>query len=91
MWYSLTKKLRLLHAQLTFLRTTASNLESDLRKKYNSAELSLKVIPRLGAAVHVFTRNTDCKLIETEGEMVALVKSGSTRSYSLPVRFSVSV
>jgi hypothetical protein len=71
------------------LRKEASVLELWLRKRY-APELSLKVIPRLGAAVHISVTSSSSgkpllAKIDEKKEMVLLSKTGSTRAYSLPV------
>ncbi|GAA5876958.1 hypothetical protein JCM16303_006351 [Sporobolomyces ruberrimus] len=72
--------LRALHRKLTELRDQAFKLQNDLRKLYSSKNLTLKVLPKIGAAAHVLSRDGVLKL-EADERAHLYQKSNSTRAY----------
>lgn len=80
--------LRALHRKLTELRDQAFKLQNDLRKLYSSKNLTLKVLPKIGAAAHVLSRDGVLKL-EADERAHLYQKSNSTRAYVIRVRLSL--
>ncbi|GAA5916314.1 uncharacterized protein JCM6883_003919 [Sporobolomyces salmoneus] len=79
---SFSPALQKLHKELETLRDRAFKLQTDLRERYSSKNLSLKVIPRIGAAVHILTKEGVAK-IEADETAHLFQKSNSTRAYVL--------
>lgn len=79
-------ELAALHSHLQELRISASTLESSLQNLYQSPHLSLRVIQKLGAAIHVQTRSKGAALISVDRNASLVAKSGSTQAFTLPVR-----
>jgi hypothetical protein len=75
--------LQTLHDQLNALRREADQLERDLATKYAATGLSLKVVPKLGPVVHVMSKSNG--KIDHDSKAVLVTKTGSTRSYVVPV------
>lgn len=73
--------LRKLHGQLTDLRRAADQLEKDLRAKYKTKALSLKVQAKFGAVVHIMGKTTGYAAVEEDPKAHMVIKTGSTRSY----------
>ncbi|GAA5944272.1 mismatch repair ATPase MSH1 [Sporobolomyces koalae] len=69
-----------LHKELTTLRDRAFKLQAELRDRYSSKNLTLKVLPKIGAAAHVLSRDGVLKL-ESDESAHLYQKSNSTRAY----------
>lgn len=59
-------------------------MQTDLRERYSSKNLTLKIIPKIGAAVHILTREGVAK-IEADETAHLFQKSNSTRAYVIRV------
>ncbi|GAA6061012.1 hypothetical protein JCM10212_001068 [Sporobolomyces blumeae] len=70
------------HKDLTTLRDRAYKLQADLRTRYASKSLTLRVVAKIGPAVHVVLREGVAK-IDADDEAVLYQKSNSTRVYVL--------
>ncbi|GAA5897557.1 uncharacterized protein JCM6883_006736 [Sporobolomyces salmoneus] len=77
---SFSPALKKLHKELEILRDRAFKLQTDLRERYSSKNLTLKIIPKIGAAVHILTREGVAK-IEADETAHLFQKSNSTRAY----------
>lgn len=72
------------HATLLTLRQRASALASSLSEKYRSPTLTLKHVPKIGPALHMFSRDGVSKL-EADPAAMQVQKTGSTRVYVVQV------
>ncbi|GAA5843034.1 hypothetical protein JCM9279_001837 [Rhodotorula babjevae] len=72
--------LKKLHAELASLREQAAALQDQLRKRYKSKNLTLKVAQRVGPAVHIFVRD-GVKEIDKDPAALVHQKTNSTRLY----------
>ncbi|GAA5851789.1 hypothetical protein JCM3766R1_006136 [Sporobolomyces carnicolor] len=79
---SFSRALERLHDELKRLRDEAYRLQTSLRERYESRNLTLKVLPKIGAAAHVLTRDGVVKL-EADERAHLYQKSNSTRAYVL--------
>ncbi|GAA5823246.1 hypothetical protein JCM11251_007536 [Rhodosporidiobolus azoricus] len=70
------------HAELVSLRQQADELQSSLRTKYRSPSLTLRNVLKIGAGVHVLSREGISK-IDGDSKTTMVQKSGSTRVYVL--------
>lgn len=77
-----SRALERLHDELKRLRDEAYRLQTSLRERYESRNLTLKVLPKIGAAAHVLTRDGVVKL-EADERAHLYQKSNSTRAYVL--------
>ncbi|GAA6006295.1 hypothetical protein JCM11491_002099 [Sporobolomyces phaffii] len=68
------------HLLLKELRDDAFKLQADLRDRYSSKNLNLKVLPKIGAAAHILSRDGVAKLDADETAHL-YQKSNSTRAY----------
>jgi len=75
-----------LHDELRTLRDQAFKLQTDLRERYSSKNLTLKVMPKIGAAAHILSRDGVMK-IEEDPSAHLYQKSNSTRAYVIRVRY----
>lgn len=70
-----------LHGELVTKRRAADQLEKTLAKQYGIRQLSLKIVPKFGAIAHIASKGPS----KMDDQFVVVVKSGSTRSYVVPV------
>lgn len=75
--------LRALHAELNTLRQTASELESSLQDKFEIPKLTLRINSKFGPVIHVHAKGQALKHIEADESLAQVIKSQSTRSYSM--------
>ncbi|GAA93776.1 uncharacterized protein L969DRAFT_43096 [Mixia osmundae IAM 14324] len=71
------------HAALTAAFVRAADLAQELRMTFASEHLSLRVVPKFGAAVHVRSIRNGFAQIEKSGTATPLQKNASTRLYSV--------
>ncbi|GAA6029124.1 hypothetical protein JCM8097_001611 [Rhodosporidiobolus ruineniae] len=69
-----------LHSELLSLRQQAYDLQSHLRTKYTSKNLTLRTVLKVGPGVHAYSKDGLSKL-EADPKAVMHQKSGSTRVY----------
>ncbi|KPV73609.1 uncharacterized protein RHOBADRAFT_54808 [Rhodotorula graminis WP1] len=69
-----------LHGDLASLREQAASLQDQLRTRYKSKNLTLKVAQRVGPAVHIFVRD-GVKEIDKDPAALVHQKTNSTRLY----------
>lgn len=87
---SFSPALATLHNELTVARRKANDLEAELKARYGLPGLSFKVVPKLGAIVHVASKGAFGK-IESDSAVTLVSKSGSTRSFNHGVSHDVHV
>jgi len=85
---SFSTSLAKLHADLASLREQAAALQDELRARYKSKNLTLKVAQRVGPAVHIFVRD-GVKEIDKDPAALVHQKTNSTRLYVNRVRLSL--